>query len=502
MARYIPYDYNQMQMVPVCLKDQLAPGTLEHAINYLVGDRLNLAVFDERFKNDETGRLAYDPKVLLKVILLAYSRGITQSRRIERACRENIVFIALACGQQPDHSTLAAFISSMEKEVGDLFAQVLLICEAEGLLGGTHFSLDGCKLPSNASKEWTGTFKELEYKKQKLEAKVREAIKEHRQRDQEVEDKASDAKSREKRIERLTRQSERIEKFLEENQPRQGVQGKEIRSNITDPESSYLKTSHGLVQGYNAQALVDAKNQIITTAKASSDNQDFNQIGPVMTSAQETAKAAGLGADYYEGKILTADCNYHSERNLIACEKADLNAYIPDPQFRRRDSRFATQQRHKKSPRRFSLNDFSYDAKNDEYTCPNGRRLSLKSKTQRSGYGSGRWYQARETDCAECPYRRVCLQQPNARRRSLVVRTDDTGITASRRMKQKIDTPEGRKLYQRRLAIVEPVFANIKAHKMMNRFTLRGRVKVDIQWKLFCMIHNIGKILTFRQVLA
>jgi len=129
MPRYKPYDYSQLQMVPVSLEEQLMPGTLEYAIHYLVEQRLDTSIFDERFVNDQTGRLAYDPKVLLKVILLSYARGLLSSRRIERACRENIVFMALSCGQAPDHSTLAAFVSSMHAELPALFAQVLLVCE-------------------------------------------------------------------------------------------------------------------------------------------------------------------------------------------------------------------------------------------------------------------------------------------------------------------------------------------------------------------------------------
>ena len=143
MARYKPYDYSQMVMVPLSLANQLVPGTLEYAIHHVVEERLDLGVFDRRYDNDETGRPAIDPKILVKIVLLGYSRGLTSSRGLERACRENVVFMALACEEKPDHSTIAAFISSMEREIPALFAQVLLVCDAEGLLGGTHFSLDG-----------------------------------------------------------------------------------------------------------------------------------------------------------------------------------------------------------------------------------------------------------------------------------------------------------------------------------------------------------------------
>ncbi len=80
---------------------------------------------------------------------------------MERACKENVTFMALTCGAQPDHSTIAAFVSSMEDEIPSLFSDVLLVCEQEDLLGGTFFALDGCKLPSNASKQNSGTISDI-----------------------------------------------------------------------------------------------------------------------------------------------------------------------------------------------------------------------------------------------------------------------------------------------------------------------------------------------------
>src|ERR1043166_5298857 len=501
MPRYKPYDYAQLQMVPVALDDQLLPGTLEHAIHYLVEQRLDLTIFHARFHNDDTGCRAYDPKVLLKVILLAYARGLLSSRRIERACRENIVFMALTCGQSPDHSTLAAFVSSLHAEVPALFAQVLLVCEQEGLLGGTHFSLDGLKLPANASKEWSGTFAELRHKQQKLETKVREAVAEHRQAGRGGgADAATDPQRRPPRLARLQRQAERIKRFLNEHQPRAGVCGQEIKSNVTDNESAYLKSSHGILQGYNAQALVDDQHQVITTAEATGVAQAFQQLTTVLPAAQQTAHAAGLGHDYYRGKRLSADSNYHSERNLLAAEAAQLDAYIPDTHFRKRDVRFATQRRHRPAQRRQRLRpeDFRYDAHRDHYICPQGQHLTLKASRHRSGTGWARRYKSTREKCAGCPLARRCLPR-NALARNLRIPLAGPyagrPATASRRMVAKIDTERGRRLYQRRLAIVEPVFANLRAHKLMNRFTLRGRLKVDIQWKLYCVVHNIGKLM-------
>jgi transposase len=228
MAKYKHYDYKQMVMLPISLEDQLAPGTLEFAIHTLVESRLDLSVFDEKYKNDETGRLAYDPKVLLKVVLFAYSRGLTGSRKIEQACRENVVFMALSCGEKPDHSTIAAFVSAMKDQIIPLFRDVLLVCEEEGLLGGTFFALDGLKLPSNASMQWSGTHSTLLKKKERLEAKVKQLLEEHEREDKGDDDPSGpgffrDRASRERQIKRLEKQAERIEKWLSENDTKIGA---------------------------------------------------------------------------------------------------------------------------------------------------------------------------------------------------------------------------------------------------------------------------------------
>ena len=96
MAKYKKYDYSQSLLIPVSLQEQLMPGTLEFAIHTLVEERMDLSVFDDKYQNDETGCRAYDPKILLKVVLLGYSRGLISSRQIERACCENVTFMAMS----------------------------------------------------------------------------------------------------------------------------------------------------------------------------------------------------------------------------------------------------------------------------------------------------------------------------------------------------------------------------------------------------------------------
>jgi transposase len=179
MPRYKPYNYSQTTLIPIDLEKQITPGSLEYTIHKLLEERVKIEVFEKKIKNDETGRPAYDPKVMLKIILLAYSKGIISSRKIEAACKENILFMALSCQQCPDHSKISEFISTMKEEIQPLFRDILLVCEELKLLGGTSFALDGLKLPSNASKHWSGTHEEFNNNKKKLEKKVAKLIKEH-----------------------------------------------------------------------------------------------------------------------------------------------------------------------------------------------------------------------------------------------------------------------------------------------------------------------------------
>lgn len=183
MPQYKYYNYSQTVMIAVDLEKQLTAGSIEYVIHKLVEERVNIKRFEDKLKNEQTGRPAYNPKILLKIILLAYSRGIISSRKIEQACRENVTFMAISGSQYPDHSTIANFVSTMRDEALPLFRDILLVCDELKLLGGTSFALDGLKLPSNASKHWSGTHSELRQKKEKLEKRIAGMIQRHKKLD-------------------------------------------------------------------------------------------------------------------------------------------------------------------------------------------------------------------------------------------------------------------------------------------------------------------------------
>ena len=499
MAKYKSYTYAQDMLIPVSLKEQIMPGSLEYAIYTLVDERMDMSLFDEKYRNDETGRRAYDPRILLKVVLLGYSRGLTSSRKIEQACRENVVFMALSCGQYPDHSTISTFVSSMKDEILPLFRDVLLVCEEMKLLGGTLFALDGCKLACNASPQWSRTVSELRAKREKLEEKVKELLTEQEEEDRKEDDDSTPPDNRShrvKQIDKLKKEADRIEAWLQENGERLGVKGKEIKSNITDNESSKMVTSNGTIQGYNGQAFVDSKTQVIVHAEAFGTGHDHDLVPPMLDGAKENVEEIGLPGDYFKDAMFTADSGYHSKVNIQKCMDEGMDAYIPDKRFRTRDPRFKG--RKGRSIRtHYALEDFHYDEEKDQYECPNGKKLSLKEKCHRSSGTLYRVYRAQEHDCKDCKLKGKCIYGDSPGPKSLTVPIGSDGMNLNKLMIEKIESEKGRRIYPQRMAIVEPVFANIRTHKRLDRFTLRGKIKVNIQWLLYCMVHNIGKIANY-----
>jgi transposase len=498
MAKYKRYDYSQSVLIPVALEEQLVPGTLEFAIHTLVDSRMDMSIFDDNYQNDETGRSAYDPKILLKVVLLGYSRGLTSSRQIERACCENVLFMAMSCNQRPDHSTIAAFVSSMKDQIKPLFTDILLVCDQEGLLGGTFFAIDGCKLSSNASKEWSGKINDLKKKKAKIEGKLTALVEDHIQIDKEEQAvKQQMSARREKQIKRLEQQAAKMEKWLSENDKKIGVNKKELNSNVTDNDSAKMHTSHGTVQGYNAQAIVDSKHQVIVHGQAIGKGLDNENLPPVVDGAKKNLESIGKSKDYFKGKILTADSSYHSVTNLNKCNEEKLDAYIPDNKFRNRDKRFASRLGYRPRSKKFTFADFRYDRDKDQYICPNGKRLKRFGKLGRHKGKLLKKYLSDEKDCRRCQLRAKCLRNKDTKRRHFTYYVDASGENISQAMVKKIETQKGRKIYPQRIAIVEPVFANIRVNKRMDKFNLRGKIKVNIQWLLYCMVHNIEKVANY-----
>jgi len=505
MARFKYKDSSQGLFIPVNLEKQILPDTFEWALDYLI-DKMDLSLFEQNYHNDELGAAAYPPNILLKVIMFCYSRGIISSRDIETACGENMTVKALANDNEPDYSTISTFISTNREEIEDIFTQVLLQCSELKLITGEMFAIDGCKLPSNASKEWSGKIEELKKKRDKLKAYINRILLQHQDLDKNEEAKkiqapykktlGEDRKRRERSIERLEKKLKKLNTFLLTAEPKIGASGEEVQTNITDPESALIKSPHGYIQGYNSIAIADSANQIIVCAETIGSGAESVCFPDMLDKLEEKMKKVTGKKDPLKGSLLEGDTGYYSEDNLQEAAKRGINVIIPDPQFRQRDPYFSEKKEEKVGKKKYTLEDFTYDKGNDCYICPNGKELKYKyDVTLRNN--SGKQYRAKGGVCANCPLIDKCISRKNKGKknpvRTLYIVDQKYKENLSEKMKEKIDNPAYRELYSRRMQIIEPTFSDITYCKGMNRYTLRGEKKVNIQWKLFTIVHNIGK---------
>ena len=530
MPRFKHYDYKQSSMVVINYEDQLQPGTFEHTIHYLIGKKLDLSIFNPNYQNDDGGRPAYDPAILLRIILFAYSKGITSSREIQWCCQTNILFKALSCDTVPHFTTIAHFVSSHADEIETLFEQVLLICHQQGLLGNELFAIDGCKMPSNAAKEWSGTLKELEEKRDKIRRRIHHQLTEHRRLDKEDPDDQARVERSQQTLATLDKACERIDRFLKQAAPRmgQGRHRKEVKSNITDNESAKMTTSKGTIQGYNGVAAVDSKHQVIVDAQAFGEGQEHHTLQPVIEAIRGRLKKLKISRDLSQiGTVITADTGFANEANMQYLKESGLNAYIPDNQFRSRDSRFADHKRkHGKKPavtgkpwvgsRRNGVipaAEFSFDAKALVCVCPHGETLSYSGTRINAQGDKVAYFAGRLLQCRHCPKKRACMYNPasaghrkgSGRQVSFVLeRTEEwkSKTPYTDWMKSRVDSEEGRAIYGHRMSVVEPVFGNIGTNKGLNRISLRGKRKAQGQWRLYCMVHNIEKLMNYGKLAA
>jgi len=503
MARYKHIDTSP-RFLAVDLEKQLLPGSFAHAVHHLLEHDFPLSGFDARYCNDTVGAAAYPPRMLLKVILCAYAEGVTGSRGIAQLCQEHVTFIALTGDTRPHFTTLAAFVSHLGIEAAQLFAQVLYLCDQQGLIGRQMFAIDGVKLPSNASKARSGTRADFAHQADKLEAAAQKMIERHRAQDSEGAEPVLDKKASERR-ERLSQEAAALRQWLTDNpKDRKGSKGSVRLSNRTDGQSAKMATSKGVIQGYTGVATVDAAHQIIMDAQAHGTGSEQELLLGAVRATQPHATPDTL---------YTADSGFHSETSLKTLHDAGIAALIADHGMRGRDARFKNQTQHKAKPdplhdkskskartpgQRYKTRDFTWDSAAGTCYCPAGKQLYQNgSNCILNGRLTTRFSGA-QRDCVPCTHRDKCLRHPEKTQVRQVTfyrgKVDPEHESFTDRMKRAIDSDEGRRLYGQRFATVEPVFGNIRHNKRLNRFTLRGREKVDVQWKLYCLVHNIEKL--------
>jgi transposase len=433
-------DRDQPFLLPPDLRDWLPAGHLAWFILDVV-DQLDLQPFYRQHRDDGHGHPAYDPKLLLGVLLYGYCLGVRSSRQLERRCQDDLAFRVLAANQLPDHVTIARFRVRHEQALAGFLVESLKLCAAAGMVRVGTVALDGTKLAGNASDKANRTL-------DKLQAEVAEILRQAAEADQHEDRLFGDARgdelpealaSKTNRLARLRQAKAQLEAEAAERQqrfaqrvaasaaaarakgrpprqlkprPRDEAPDPKATANVTDPDTRFLHTRKGAVQGYNAQA-VTTEHQLVVAAELTQDANDLRQLQPMLKATTTTLAAAGIAE---RPGVLLADSGYWSIANLTE---------IPDA---------------------------------PELLIPPAKH-ARQGKPRKDG-------------------------KPSA--------SKSDGLRAA--MQAKLRSEDGKARYALRKETVEPVFGQIKDVRGARRLLRRGLAACDAEWKLLCGTHNLLKL--------
>lgn len=439
-------DREQGYLMPPSLKEWLDEGHLAWFTIDAVS-QMDLSEFYTAYRNDGWGAAAYDPGMMVAVLLYAYCRGIRSSRKIARALEEDVGFRVVAANQQPDFRTICRFRAEHEEDLERLFVQVLRLCQEAGLVKLGVVALDGAKVAANAALDANRSHEAIEEEVRQMLAEARQVDAEEdrlfgpERRGDELPEGLGRRVERLKRLEeakaRLERESaekaQAAQEHIAQRQAEEVATGKkkrgrkpkmvetvpaaEAKANITDPDSRIMKTRQGYVQGYNAQAIV-SQDQIIVAVGVTQEANDVQQLKPMLETLERTLEAAGIEE---QPKAALADAGYWSEANVKACSRPE------EPEL-----------------------------------------LIATAKD---------WKQRKALRERGCPRGRIPKK-----------------LSVRERMERKLLTKRGRALYKMRGILVEPVLGQVKEGQGFRRFMRRGVRAAQSEWSLIGTTHNLLKL--------
>jgi transposase len=438
---------DQVYLMPPTLQEWLPSKDFVWLLLDAVAE-MDLRAFYEKYRQDGKGQSAFEPSMMVSLLLYAYSLGIRSSREIEKLCERDIGFKVIAANQVPDHCTINRFRKDNGTALEELFKQVLRLCKEAGLVNVGIVALDGSKIKANAALEANRTYEHIEQEVKKMfdEADAKDAEEDRLygpdKRGDELPDDLADRRSRRARLaackqrleEHAAEEAAEQQSKIEERQAQEAETGAkkrgrkphdpdptpeaEAKANVTDPDSRIMKTRSGYVQGYNSQAVV-TEGQIVIAAEVTNQENDVNQLHPMIKIAQQNLNEIAPKKELTIKTSLT-DAGYISDNNLAAI-------------------------------------------------TPEGPEHLIATKKD--------WKQRKETATSSAPRGRI----PN-------------DLTPRQRMERKLLTKRGRELYKKRGQTVEPVFGQIKDNRGIRHFMRRGLEACSREWKLICATHNLLKL--------
>lgn len=473
---FITADRNQIILFPLSLDEYVDK---DAKVRYIVAviDKLNLSKLYERYS--EKGTDAYDPKIMLAIIFLAYTESIYSTRKIEECCKKHMDFIYASCNLRPDHTTIARFIQKNMDLMKELFRQIILRAKEKGYARFKEIAIDGSKIKAASSKKKSYKESTLERYIKGIEEDIEEYLSLISQ--EEAEEKKEEIK---KEVKKLKEKKEIIElrkKELEERKEKIRKGYRETHQiNLVEPEACMMDLGYGkgYSPGYNAQISVDMETQLIVAVDVIEDRNDSQTFSKQHKNIEEV-----IGKEEGERRKYVVDNGYKSYEQLEYIKDNQIDAYVYEK------TEEGTVEEIKQTGRKVVKNDFKYDERNDCYVCPMGKKLNYYKEENNKAF-KGRRYKSE--GCTNCPIKEQCIAKNNK-----------SGIREIRRhqkeylvdeMKIKIKQEEAKQLFHKRKTSVEPVFGNIKENMKFNRFSRRGLHKVHGEFTLVCIAHNLNKL--------
>jgi transposase len=518
-----PYVMNQPSLLPPRLDELIPENHLVRVVNRAI-ERLDLAPLLAQYKGGGTS--SFHPRMMLKVLVYAYTQRIYTSRQIAKALRENIHFMWLSGQSQPDFRTLNDFRGkTMRPVIEQVFGAVVEYLVEEGYVQLEHYFLDGTKIEANANKHKVVWAKRNQHQQERLQAKIQTLVQEI-----EATNAAEQAEYGEQDLEETGGTSggdgsfnaEKLEqKIAELNQklsagstdPAQAaVQHKALRTLEQDclPRAHKYEAQAQKLAGRNSYAKTDEDATCMRMKEDRGTEKPWPKPAYNVQMGTEHQFVVGFSLHQRAGdttcliphlkgvqatrgrlpKNVTTDAGYGSEENYVFLQEQGIGNFVKYNTFHQ------DQVKHRKPEliraQSFRSEQFAYDAEHDVFLCPAAKPLiyqrTLHLKTENGYPTERRVYECGA--CAACAWKAECTKAQGHRQIRVSFRLQEFRAQA----RQNLLSEVGKALRVRRSTEVETVFGQIKHNMHFRRFLLRGQAKVTTEWGLLCMAHNMRKL--------
>jgi transposase len=473
-----PPEFKQRQLFPTNIFD-LLPADHECYLYADLFTQLDTTALEAQFS--VRGQHADHPRLLISILIYAYSQGVFSARQIQKRCSQDLAFMFIAQQQCPNFRVLSDFRKDNGKYFHACFKQTVQLALALKLASLGHISLDGSKFKASSSKHKAMSYQRLKDKEAALAKEIEVLIGKGNRCDRE-EDRTyreqtgyeipEDLKYKQTRLAKIEAAKKALEDREKALHPDDVIDGKKQIS-FADTEARIMGKKGHFDYAYNGQISVDQEHQIIVGQHVSQQGNDSQEVEAALASLAATT-----------GRLpdkMSLDNGYMSGANLESLESAGIDTYIATDR-----SEKPNQLSLAESDRKLVKADFIYNESTDSFTCPAGQELRVVSRNKRD-----RVYRGEAAVCAQCEYQPRCCQSNKGAARSI---TTDNKEAIRQRMNVKMRQAESKAVYKDRKIIVEPVFGQIKTSGFRG-FSVRGKDKVSGEFSLVCAVHNIKKII-------